>query len=42
LRGSSELAGSNYNDGWGAHCYVPGKPAAGKTSRIGMCFVKSR
>lgn len=62
LRGSSELAGSNYNDGWGAHCYVRGKPAAdsdasfrdwncaeglncqpaGKTSRIGMCFVKSR
>lgn len=62
LRGGSELAGSNYNDGWGAHCYVQGKPAAGndlsfrgwtcaeglscqaagKTSRIGMCFVKSR
>ncbi len=62
LRGSAELAGSSYNDGWGAHCYVPGKPAAGndasfrnwtcadglscqaagKTSRIGMCFVKSR
>lgn len=62
LRGSSELAGSNYNDGWGAHCYLRGKPAAGndvsfrdwtcadglscqaagKTSRIGMCFVKSR
>lgn len=60
LRGSSELAGSNHNDGWGAHCYVQGKPAAGndasfrdwtcaeglscqavgKTSRIGMCFVK--
>jgi len=62
LRSSSELAGSNYNDGWGAHCYVQGKPAAGndasfrgwtcaeglscqaagKISRIGMCFVKSR
>ena len=62
LRGSTELAGSNYNDGWGAHCYVQGKPAAGndasfrdwtcaeglscqaagKTSRIGMCFVKAR
>ncbi|WP_028351040.1 hypothetical protein [Bradyrhizobium murdochi] len=62
LRGSTELAGSNYFDGWGAHCYVQGKPAAnadasfrdwtcaegltcqaaGKTSRIGMCFVKSR
>ena len=62
LRGSNELAGSNYSDGWGAHCYVRGKPAAGndasfrdwtcaeglscqaagKTSRIGMCFVKSR
>ncbi|WP_065750971.1 hypothetical protein [Bradyrhizobium paxllaeri] len=62
LRGSTELAGTNYQDGWGAHCYVQGKPAAsndasfrdwtcaegltcqaaGKTSRIGMCFVKSR
>ena len=51
-----------YYDGWGAHCYVQGKPAAsndgsfrdwtcaegltcqaaGKISRIGMCFVKSR
>jgi hypothetical protein len=59
LRG--ELLGSEYNDGWGAHCYLPGaKPAdndpsfrswscaeglacqvAGKTSRMGMCFVKT-
>jgi hypothetical protein len=62
LRGSTELAGSNYNDGWGAHCYVQGKQpagndasfrdwtcaeglscqAAGKVSRIGMCFVRGR
>ncbi|MDE5453200.1 hypothetical protein GWE18_10035 [Bradyrhizobium sp. CSA112] len=62
LRGSTELAGTNYYDGWGAHCYAQGKPsanndasfrdwtcaegltcqAAGKISRIGMCFVKSR
>ncbi len=62
LRSSAELAGTNYYDGWGAHCYVQGKPAtgndgsfrdwtcaeglscqvAGKISRIGMCFVKSR
>jgi len=62
LRGSAELAGTEYNDGWGAHCYAPVKtPAgndasfrawtcaeglacqvAGKTSRMGMCFVKSR
>jgi hypothetical protein len=62
LRGSTELAGTEYNDGWGAHCYAPGKPAAGsdasfrawtcaeglacqvagKSSRMGMCFVKSR
>jgi hypothetical protein len=65
-RGSTELAGTEYGDGWGAHCYVQGhvrgKPAAGNdasfrswtcaeglacqaagtTSRIGMCFVKSR
>jgi hypothetical protein len=62
LRGSTELAGTNYYDGWGAHCYVQSKlaagndasfrdwtctegltcQAAGKISRIGMCFVKSR
>jgi hypothetical protein len=24
LRGSTELAGTNYYDGWGAHCYVQG------------------
>jgi len=62
LRGSTELAGTEYGDGWGAHCYAPGKPVAsndasfrgwscaeglacqvaGKTSRMGMCFVKSR
>jgi hypothetical protein len=62
LRGSTELVGTNYYDGWGGHCYVQGKPAtsndasfrdwtcaeglscqaAGKISRIGMCFVKSR
>jgi hypothetical protein len=61
-RGSTELAGTNYYDGWGGHCYVQGRPAAGndasfrdwtcaeglscqaagKISRIGMCFVKSR
>jgi len=28
LRGSSELTGTEYGDGWGAHCYLPGaKPA---------------
>jgi hypothetical protein len=62
LRGSTELSGTGHYDGWGAHCYVRGKPAAnndesfrdwtcaegltcqaaGKISRIGMCFVKSR
>jgi hypothetical protein len=63
LRGSTALAGTNYYDGWGAHCYVQNKlaaasndgsfrdwtcaeglscQAAGKISRIGMCFVKSR
>lgn len=61
-RGSTELAGTEYDDGWGAHCYQPGtRPAisdrsfagftcaegltcqvAGKTSRMGMCFVGSR
>jgi len=62
LRGSAELAGTEYYDGWGAHCYAQGKPAAGndgsfrdwscaeglscqaagKISRMGMCFIKSR
>jgi hypothetical protein len=62
LRGTAELAGTEYNDGWGAHCYAAGKTAAsgdasfriwtcaegltcqvaGKTSRMGMCFVKTR
>jgi hypothetical protein len=62
LRGNTELVGTEYSDGWGAHCYLPGKPAvnndasfrgwtcaeglacqvAGKASRMGMCFVKSR
>ncbi|QHO74149.1 hypothetical protein ACH79_17425 [Bradyrhizobium sp. CCBAU 051011] len=62
LRGSTELAGTNYYDGWGAHCYVQARQAAnndasfrdwtcaeglscqaaGKISRIGMCFVKGR
>ena len=29
MRGSTELAGTEYSDGWGAHCYAPGKTAAG-------------
>ncbi len=29
LRGNTELAGTEYSDGWGAHCYASGKPAAG-------------
>jgi hypothetical protein len=70
LRGNPELVGellgTEYNDGWGAHCYVMGaKPGdantrgndmsfrswtcaegltcqiAGKTSRMGMCFIKA-
>ena len=28
LRGSSELAGTEYVDGWGAHCYAPGPKAS--------------
>jgi len=64
-RGSTELAGTEYDDGWGAHCYQQRPRAAdndksfrgwncaaglaceaigdaGKSSRMGMCFVKSR
>lgn len=61
-RGNTELAGTEYGDGWGAHCYVRTAKAAdndrsfnswscaeglacqaaGKASRMGMCFVKSR
>ncbi len=29
MRGSTELAGTGYSDGWGAHCYAPDKPSAG-------------
>lgn len=29
LRGSTELAGTGYFDGWGAHCYASDKPSAG-------------
>ena len=32
LRGSTELAGTEYEDGWGAHCYVP-KPEAADNDR---------
>ena len=32
LRGSSELAGTEYDDGWGAHCYQPQANAAGDRS----------
>jgi hypothetical protein len=62
LRGSTELAGTEYDDGWGAHCYQQKPKSAdndasfrswtcaeglacqpvGNTSRMGMCFVKSR
>jgi hypothetical protein len=62
LRRSAELAGTEYDDGWGAHCYAQRPKAAdndgsfkswtcaeglacqvaGRASRIGMCFVKSR
>jgi hypothetical protein len=61
-RGSAELAGTEYQDGWGSHCYqpMPGAKhadtsfrswtcAAGlacqvvdNTSRMGMCFIKTR
>ena len=61
-RGDTELAGTEYEDGWGAHCYVQHARAndndksfadwtcaegltcqtAGETTRMGMCFVKTR
>ncbi|RXT38089.1 hypothetical protein [Bradyrhizobium betae] len=61
-RGSEELAGTEYQDGWGAHCSLQnagsGTPdrsftswscakgltcqAAAASSRIGMCFIKTR
>ncbi|WP_426409304.1 hypothetical protein [Bradyrhizobium ganzhouense] len=61
-RGSRELAGTEYQDGWGAHCSLQNagsgtpdesftswtcakgltcQPAAA-SSRIGMCFIKTR
>ncbi|MBW7973783.1 hypothetical protein [Bradyrhizobium sp. BR 10289] len=61
-RGSAELAGTEYQDGWGAHCSLQnagsGTPdksftswscakgltcqAAAASSRIGMCFIRTR
>jgi hypothetical protein len=61
-RGAQELAGTEYQDGWGAHCSLqnPGSgmadrsftswtcakgltcQAASASSRIGMCFIKTR
>jgi hypothetical protein len=61
-RGSAEFAGTEYEDGWGAHCYAQRAnvrsndlsfrswtcaeglacQVAGKTSRMGMCFVGDR
>ncbi|WP_354141087.1 hypothetical protein [Bradyrhizobium sp. LB11.1] len=61
-RGAKELAGTEYQDGWGAHCSLQnagsGTPdrsftswtcakgltcqAAAASSRIGMCFIKTR
>src|SRR5690242_15301449 len=61
-RGSTELAGTEYEDGWGSHCYVQSAKrgendksfsawscaeglacqAGGPTTRMGMCFVKTR
>jgi mono/diheme cytochrome c family protein len=61
-RGSRELAGTEYQDGWGAHCSLPDAgsetgdrsftswncakglacQAAAASSRIGMCFIKTR
>jgi hypothetical protein len=32
LRGSSELAGTEYGDGWGAHCYGARAKAGDKTA----------
>jgi len=61
-RGSGELAGTEYQDGWGAHCSLQNAgsetrdksftswscakgltcQAAAASSRIGMCFIKTR
>lgn len=61
-RGGIELAGTEYQDGWGAHCSLPNAgsgardesftswscargltcQAAAASSRIGMCFIKTR
>lgn len=61
-RGAQELAGTEYQDGWGAHCSLQNAgsgsadrsftswtcakgltcQAASASSRIGMCFIKTR
>jgi hypothetical protein len=35
LRGSTEIAGTEYQDGWGAHCYMQGSNAADNDSSFG-------
>jgi hypothetical protein len=35
LRGSAELAGTEYEDGWGAHCYLQGAKAADNDKSFG-------
>jgi hypothetical protein len=35
LRGSTELAGTEYDDGWGAHCYLPHARAADNDRSFG-------
>lgn len=62
IRGAQELAGTEYQDGWGAHCSLQNAgsgsadrsftswtcakgltcQAASASSRIGMCFIKTR
>jgi hypothetical protein len=37
LRGSSELAGTEYGDGWGAHCYQPQAGAGDSSFRSWTC-----
>ena len=36
LRGSTELAGTGYYDGWGAHCYVQGKSCRQTTTQVSV------
>ena len=42
LRGSTELAGTQYEDGWGAHCYAQSSNAGGERQELQLLELRRR